>query len=445
MSVKAMLVSKLQVAFGDYVEGLTAENLKMQVMAGTIEQQDLRLKKAALAQLNLPIEVLSGFLGKFSVSVPWRNLSKERVVVTIEDVFLVAAPNHDNELAGGSAEERLECLRAALELKLKRVAEREMLRQAMNETDGDGDGDGGSGSMAERLGRIVLNNLQVTVKNVHCRFEDVPDASAAEASEAAAAALRPVAMGVKMTELRIHTIDEQGQETFQTDGTAQNKEIRLQGLSLYSENPTGDDQLSRKLTAGAGDADLGAFFKGELQRLEFGERRYVVATEEDIVLRAKLPERGTKQISSVLEGLQVRWDQGQHEDVTRLGKTFASMKRAPLELPGCLGYAPSKRKSAKKNQKNAATTGDDAPSQSQVAGALREEWVEAFKLVDGSGSGSGTGSIGGRGLLTAMRAVNCHSLPALLTEVDAAGFLEIVEKHQNDNPVGSKDSFDEYV
>ena len=47
MSVKAMLVSKLQVAFGDYVEGLTAENLKMQVMAGTIEQQDLRLKKAA--------------------------------------------------------------------------------------------------------------------------------------------------------------------------------------------------------------------------------------------------------------------------------------------------------------------------------------------------------------------------------------------------------------
>ena len=36
MSVKALLVEKLQIAFGDYVEGLTPENLKMQVMAGTI-------------------------------------------------------------------------------------------------------------------------------------------------------------------------------------------------------------------------------------------------------------------------------------------------------------------------------------------------------------------------------------------------------------------------
>ena len=41
MSLKGMLVEKLQTAFGDYVEGITAENLKMQVMAGLIEQRDL--------------------------------------------------------------------------------------------------------------------------------------------------------------------------------------------------------------------------------------------------------------------------------------------------------------------------------------------------------------------------------------------------------------------
>jgi hypothetical protein len=254
--------------------------------------------------------VLSGYLGKFSVAVPWRNLSKERVVVTIEDVFLVAVPNHGIAAACSGVEaaaERLDGLRAALELRLKHVAEREMLRQAMNETDADAGGDGTT-SMAERLGRIVLNNLQVTIKNVHCRFEEVPLPDAPEAATGAQA-LRPVAMGVKLTELQIRTIDEHGRETFQTDGTAQNKEIRLQGLALYSENPPDDDQLSRKLTAGAGDADLRQFFKAEFQRLESAKRRYIVATQEDIVLRAKLPERGTKQISSVLKGLQVRREQ----------------------------------------------------------------------------------------------------------------------------------------
>ena len=36
--------------------------------------------------------------------------------------------------------------------------------------------------MAERLGRIVLNNLQVTISNVYARFEDVPAAGAASAA-----------------------------------------------------------------------------------------------------------------------------------------------------------------------------------------------------------------------------------------------------------------------
>lgn len=311
MSIKALLVEKLQIAFGDYVEGLTPENLKMQVMAGTIEQRNLKLKKAALDSLKLPISVTAGYLSRFHVRVPWRNLSKERVVVAIEDLYLVAEPNHDNAAGDDntSAAERIETLRRVLERRLKHVAEREMLRQAMNETTSDESGSEGS-SMAERLGRIVLNNLQVTISNVYARFEDVPDPASVAVTEVnvdgtaagappqrfavdacvrkmmqgairptavawvpgearetgcilgdafdfedvqragpedeqqlvqqlseavtckprTSAPLRPVAMGVKMSELRICTIDEEGRETFQTEGVAQNKEIRLRSV-----------------------------------------------------------------------------------------------------------------------------------------------------------------------------------------------------------------------
>ena len=53
------LLHKLQENFGQYVEGLTKENLKMQVFAGTITQKNLKLKKEALAGLNLPVQACS--------------------------------------------------------------------------------------------------------------------------------------------------------------------------------------------------------------------------------------------------------------------------------------------------------------------------------------------------------------------------------------------------
>ena len=106
----------------DYVEGLTAENLEMQLFSGVIEQRNLRLKKAALSKLKLPIEVLSGYLGLLSVTVPWRNLSTERVVITIEEVCLVAVPNRANASEGSLAEdvgERLAMLAAELEQRIQ--------------------------------------------------------------------------------------------------------------------------------------------------------------------------------------------------------------------------------------------------------------------------------------------------------------------------------------
>ncbi len=38
MGLKDVVVQKLQQYFGDFVEGLTPENLEMQVLAGTITQ-----------------------------------------------------------------------------------------------------------------------------------------------------------------------------------------------------------------------------------------------------------------------------------------------------------------------------------------------------------------------------------------------------------------------
>ena len=42
--------------------------------------------------LELPIEVVAGSIGKISLKIPWSSLATNPVVVTLEDIYLVALP-----------------------------------------------------------------------------------------------------------------------------------------------------------------------------------------------------------------------------------------------------------------------------------------------------------------------------------------------------------------
>ena len=54
------------------------------------------MKQSALDEIDLPIEVKSGFLGELHISVSWKALSSQPVVVKISDIFLLAGPTSRN-------------------------------------------------------------------------------------------------------------------------------------------------------------------------------------------------------------------------------------------------------------------------------------------------------------------------------------------------------------
>ena len=85
--------------------------------------------------------------------------------MAIEDLYLVAEPNHDNAAldASTTAAERMESLRRVLEQRLKRVAERELLRQAINETPGDESGPEGYKDEKTRLIQQSVQQLCLTI------------------------------------------------------------------------------------------------------------------------------------------------------------------------------------------------------------------------------------------------------------------------------------------
>ncbi len=57
---RQLLLNTLTSAFGDLVDGLTEENLKVGVWSGEILLENLRLNRKGIQKLNLPIDVQHG-------------------------------------------------------------------------------------------------------------------------------------------------------------------------------------------------------------------------------------------------------------------------------------------------------------------------------------------------------------------------------------------------
>lgn len=143
---------------GKYIKDLDSENLNVGIFNGTVQLTDLKLKAEALYELELPINVKAGCIGKVSIDIPWLSLSSEPVLIHVEDVLILAGPVTDEPY--DAEKERL----LARARKLRRL-------ELMEEPLAGNDIDKPRGFFENLIGTIV-NNVQISVQNVHIRYED---------------------------------------------------------------------------------------------------------------------------------------------------------------------------------------------------------------------------------------------------------------------------------
>ena len=98
---ESLVSSLLTRYFGKYLRGLESENLRVSLTSGEVTLENVALKTSALDDLLLPITIKSGSVGRLNVTVPWRSLRTEPVVIRLERIFVVVAPtprsSHDPE------------------------------------------------------------------------------------------------------------------------------------------------------------------------------------------------------------------------------------------------------------------------------------------------------------------------------------------------------------
>eukprot|EP00981_Chlorochromonas_danica_P001560 scaffold341_cov154-Ochromonas_danica.AAC.4 len=164
---KSLLLNVLTDVLGNYVEGLTRENLKLGVWSGKVELTNLQLKPSALDQLNLPIRVVKGSLSKLRVKVPWTALESKPVEIFVEGVYLLAAPI---DFFKYSSDEAKALLSASVATRLKAVEDGVLL--AVRNSNRNLDTAAHKASYVQQLTTRILDNLEVTINDVHLRYED---------------------------------------------------------------------------------------------------------------------------------------------------------------------------------------------------------------------------------------------------------------------------------
>lgn len=181
---KSVLLRVLQDYFGRYIDGLSSENLKVAVWQGEVNLENLDLKREILdtASLYVPLQFKCGRIRKFHVSVPWSQLGSQPVKVLIDGLHLLAQitadddhftaekeVQEDGDLANGRQSKRLSsAMRKIVAEKRFKLRWAELLGEDSAEIDQDPQAE----SFLTRLGSKIMENLQVTIRSAHIRFED---------------------------------------------------------------------------------------------------------------------------------------------------------------------------------------------------------------------------------------------------------------------------------
>lgn len=163
MVFESVVAEVLNRFIGSYVDNLDRSQLKLDIWSGNIVLQKLNLKENAFDGMNLPIKVVSGSLSKLVMQIPWSNLYNAPVIVNVEGLSVLAVPN----LIVKYDQKTEEAIRVEAKRKLIEAYE----NSQKNKENTDVENSTGN-SFVEKLSAQIIKNVQITIANIHIRYED---------------------------------------------------------------------------------------------------------------------------------------------------------------------------------------------------------------------------------------------------------------------------------
>ncbi|EAR98864.2 PH domain protein (macronuclear) [Tetrahymena thermophila SB210] len=200
---------------GEYIVGLTKENLKQfGIFSGEVKIQNVSLNPSVIDILNLPISHQFSRIEKFELKAPIQSIGSKPVELLLDGLYLVVTPKEKKEWTFQDYNSlRLKLLNIetfTIEC-LQKIAAKQQEQSKSGEKD--------AGYM-QKLTMKIVDNLQVTIKNIHVRFEDT--------------ITKRYSWGFCLDKIETFTINKDGEQTF-IDRTVQaNKNEPTRKLLIIS-------------------------------------------------------------------------------------------------------------------------------------------------------------------------------------------------------------------
>ncbi|GAA48153.1 vacuolar protein sorting-associated protein 13C, partial [Clonorchis sinensis] len=103
MVFESLIVDLINKYAGDYIEALNASQLKIGLLGGNAQLENLDIKPNAFDSLNLPVKVLQGHIsglycfvllvGSLTLKIPFKNLYTEPTVAELDGLYVLVVPN----------------------------------------------------------------------------------------------------------------------------------------------------------------------------------------------------------------------------------------------------------------------------------------------------------------------------------------------------------------
>ncbi|EGD77055.1 hypothetical protein PTSG_12578 [Salpingoeca rosetta] len=197
-----------------YFQNLDDAALKISVLEGKVTLTNLHLKKEVLQkELGLPISITAGVVGLLHLEVSWKNLFSKPIRVTLDEVTLIVEPTEEQKY----------------DAEKEKQAKLKQRRDQLDALDKDEAPSADDDLFSSKIVFGVVNNLQVTVKRIHLRYED----------SGAVTPCSPFAGGVTLGEITICSADSNWRPTVkELSHTVARKLLELKNLSIYLDGNT---------------------------------------------------------------------------------------------------------------------------------------------------------------------------------------------------------------
>ena len=214
--LEGLVATLLNRFLGMYVKNFDPKQLNVGIWSGDVKLTNLELRREALDQLHLPVNVVEGHLGTLILSIPWSNLRGKPVRVNVEDVYLLAAPKED------AAYDEDEEKKRAQSVKMEKLESAELLKERNTEGQ-SAEEQQKNQSFTDSLVTAIVDNVQISVKNIHLRYED-----------SIATPSHPFAIGFTLQEFSAVSTDGDWRPSFiQASSGTTHKLATLNALALY--------------------------------------------------------------------------------------------------------------------------------------------------------------------------------------------------------------------